>query len=254
MNQPADKLKQEIQQDKFTGFKPETFSYFAGLEENNNTSWFRSNRDWFDNFVVNPSKEFIKEIAGFFQNLNPSIKTEPKFGQTMMRIGKDLRFVKENPYRTFLLIHFGKFKVDSEFVLFLNQDGINTGILINNSLEENLYFKRNLPGHKEELFDTFRRYKLNGAYNLHEVKKEPVLLRENFDINNDFNTLAMTKKFLLEKTIKKDNEIIYTPALISVSEKIFLNLYPLYCFSIAPNPLYLIEEFEERMKILNRQF
>ena len=104
----------------FVGFHPEAFKFLKGLERNNNNGWFTSQRENYENHLVLPAKSFITSIAPFFDHLNPTIRTEPKFNKTIMRISNDMRFSKGDPYRNYLLVHFGKFKMDSEFYLYFD--------------------------------------------------------------------------------------------------------------------------------------
>lgn len=235
----------------FSGYKNETFQFFKDLSENNSLSWFAENRERYDNFIVLPSKSFIVSIAPFFNQLEPTINTEPKFDKTLMRINKDFRYSKGIPYRTFFIVHFKRFKNDSEFYVYINKNGIECGLYINNSFGEELYFSKNLPGYKEEIIDTFKRFDLNSKFSFYEMNKsQQELIKKNFNIEEDFDTLARTKSILLEKEIPKETEIIYTPDFLLEIIKIFSQLYPVYSFCVSPNPLHRLEVFEEQVGIV----
>jgi uncharacterized protein (DUF2461 family) len=233
----------------FNGFKEESFKFLADLSENNSLSWFTDNRERYDKFIVLPSKSFIVSIAPFFNQLEPKINTEPKFDKTMLRINKDARFTDGNPYRTYFLIHFRKFKKDSEFYLYINKNRIEYGLFINNSHDNELFFNKNLPGYKDELVDTFRKFELNGEFNFYEMKKEQELITQGFNIEENFDRMARTKFILLQKELSKDIEIIYSTDLLREIMKTFSQLYTIYCFCISHNPLALIKIFEEEMGI-----
>jgi len=111
-------LKNEIEH--FKGFFKESFLFLNDLAKNNNTDWFAQNKHRYDDFIVKPAKSFVNDIAPYFNNLSTSIRTEPKFNKTLMRINKDMRFAKGSPYKTYFLIHFGRFKMDSEFYVYLD--------------------------------------------------------------------------------------------------------------------------------------
>ncbi|RPI73397.1 MAG: DUF2461 family protein [Ignavibacteriales bacterium] len=234
----------------FTGFSPETFKYFAELSENNSFSWFTENRERYDNYVVMISKSFINNISPFFNQIEPKINTEPKFDKTMLRMNLDIRFSPGAPYRTYFLIHFRRFKKDSEFFLFINKKGIEYGLMINNTLANEVLFNKNLPGHKDELVETFNKFDLNGNFNFYEMKRTPELLAKNFNIEKDFNRMALTKLFLLQKEISKDSEILYSPDILLEVIKTFSQLFTVYCFCVSHNPLAMIEEFENQIGLL----
>ena len=236
---------------EFSGFTKDTFSFLGDLEieGNNNTTWFAENRERYDNDLVLPSKAFVTTIAPFFNHLNPAIRTEPKFNKTLMRINKDMRFSKGVPYRTYFLIHFGKFKLDSEFYVYLDSKGIEYGVFINNTSGDDLYFSTNLPNYKNDLIDACKKFKINNKFDLYELNKEPQIVLEKFNIKKNFEKMAGMKYILLQKKLSLNDKIIYSPDFVAESIKLFSNLYPLYCFAISPEPLKLLDDFEERMGI-----
>ena len=235
----------------FTGFGKEAFGFLTDLSNNNSLQWFADNRERYENFLVLPSKSFIVTIGQFFNQLNPAIRTEPKFDKTMMRINNDMRFAKGDPYKKYFLIHFGRFKGDSEYYVYLNPNGIEYGIYINNTLGKELYFNKNLPGHKDELIEVFSRFEINNKYDFYDLKKESELISRNYSINQDnFDTFARTKIILLQKELSVKDELAASADYLNEAIKTFSHLYPVYCFSFSHNPLALIEIFEEEMGII----
>lgn len=234
----------------FTGFPPQLFSFFDGLEKNNSKIYFDTHRTEYEQFVVTPAKAFITALAPFLEQVNPLLRREPKFNQTIMKLSKDMRFSKGVPYKTFLLIHFGRFKMDSEFYVYFDKTGVQYGIFINNTKEENLFFKKNLEKYEKEIEKVFTDYKLNNQFSLTEMKKEMTLVRKKFDFSKDGKLLPMMKYILLEKPIlTKEKKIITSPNFINDIIKTFSRLYPLYCFAISEQPLKLIAKFEEHMGV-----
>jgi hypothetical protein len=233
----------------FDGFPTGIFDFFAALEKNNNKKFFDSVREKYENNVVLPSKSFVVNIAPFFEQLNPAIRTEPKFNKTLMRINKDMRFAKGEPYRTFFLIHFGKFKMDSEFYVYITKDQIEYGLFLNNSPGEGLFFKQNLARYQNEIIAVFDKYGLNNKFSLIEMKTDLNEVFPRFNAGKNFDSLKKIKYILIEKGIKKDHKLAASPKFIIEAIKVFSRLYPLYCFAISPEPLKLIERFDEEMGI-----
>jgi uncharacterized protein (DUF2461 family) len=143
----------------FEGFTKQTFKFFSLLEKNNNTEWFNKNKEMYERQLVLPSKALVTSIGPFFNQLNQSIRTEPKFNSTLMRINKDMRFAKGAPYKNYFLIHFGRFKMDSEFYIYLDKTGLSYGLFINNSTGDNLHFDKNKSKYSEKIRDVFVKYK-----------------------------------------------------------------------------------------------
>ena len=73
----------------FTGFPPEAFAFYAGLEADNAKPYWTSNRATFDTAVHAPMVELVAEL-------------EPRFGTgRILRPYRDLRYSKDKrPYRT----------------------------------------------------------------------------------------------------------------------------------------------------------
>jgi uncharacterized protein (TIGR02453 family) len=241
-------LTQAIQQ--FEGFHPGAFKYLKGLEKNNNARWFAEHRDEYENHLVNPAKSFITTIAPFFNHLNPAIRTEPKFNQTIMRISNDMRFSKGEPYRNYFLVHFGRFKMDSEFYLYFDKTGITFGLFLNNTEGEELYFKKNLDEYRNEIIQLFTTYKLNSKFSLHSIHKKPELIINKFNADKHLDTLSSVKHILLETGFELEKKQIYTAEILTKIVKTYSRLYPLYCFAITPDPIKLLESFEENMGVV----
>ncbi len=229
---------------EFTGFKKGAFEFLRDLSKDNNLKWFRENRSRYDNELILPARSFIVEMSQFFNRLNPSIRTEPKFNETIMRLNKDLRFAKGEPYRNYLLIHFGRFKMDSEFYVYLDPDNFDYGLFLNNSEGENFYLKKNLRRYKKEFTFYLEKYNIPPKYSFLELGKESRLIGKTFNPSKHLAILENQKFSLLQKSMKLQNKKIYSQNFLVEAIISFTNLYPVYCFSITNQPLKLIEEFE----------
>jgi hypothetical protein len=232
---------------KFNGFDKDVFKFFSDLEKNNNLEWFSENRERYKEVLVAPSRSYVESIGEFFNHLNPAIRTEPKFNKTLMRINKDMRFAKGAPYRNYFLIHFGRFKMDSEFYVYFDKTGISYGMFLNNAGGDDLYFNENIKKFGKEIIAAFNNYSLNNKLALHTFDKEISVVQKRLNINNHFEKFATTKYILLEKVLPKERKIVASPDFLADSIKLFSSLYPLYCFAISPDPLKLLHNFEESM-------
>lgn len=75
---------------EFSGFSRAAFSFWTGLERNNNRTWFQAHRDQYEQEVRRPMQLLIDELA-------------PLYGPgRLSRINKDMRFQKEKPYKNYL--------------------------------------------------------------------------------------------------------------------------------------------------------
>jgi uncharacterized protein (TIGR02453 family) len=81
--------------DEFTGFTREAFSFWNGLERNNNRDWFQAHKDQYEQAVRRPMQLLIEELA-------------PLYGRgRLSRINKDMRFAKDKPYKNYLATGLG---------------------------------------------------------------------------------------------------------------------------------------------------
>ena len=70
---------------EFTGFTRDAFSFWRGLERNNNRDWFQAHKNQYEQTVRRPMQLLIDELA-------------PLYGAgRLSRINKDMRFAKEKP-------------------------------------------------------------------------------------------------------------------------------------------------------------
>lgn len=238
-------------EESFKGYSEETLKFFSSLEKNNSVEWFNKNRERYENFIVNPSKTLVKELAPFFQHLNPAIRTEAKFNKTLMRINKDMRFAKGEPYKNYFLVHFGRFKMDSEFYLYMNKEGFTAGMFLNNGNGENLLFNTNLQRYKKEIIEVSKKFGIEGKFSLFTFKKSiPEKLISNFKAEKNIDILFKLEFILLEKEFSQKSKIPFSSKLIIELIKMFSKLYPLYCFAIFTDPLKEVENFEERIGVV----
>lgn len=237
---------------EFTGFSKDAFKFLNDLVNNNNVQWFNENRERYQKALVEPARAFITEMGEFFNRLNPAIRTAPKFNETIMRINKDMRFSKGEPYRDYFLIHFGRFKLDSEFYCDFEPDGFHYGLFINNSSEgKEFVFGRNIEKYSKQFLEIMDRFRINGNYDLHELKKGPVVAQTKFNANKHFSMLQEFPMMLLQKSMKPSNKLIFSPDIIMEAIKTFSILYPVYCFAVFPQPMKMIEKFEDEFGFIS---
>lgn len=93
---------------KFTGFGNSTFKFLKELDENNNRGWFADNKPRYEALVLQPSLDFIVDMAPQLEKLSTDIEAVPKrVGGSLMRVYRDTRFGNDKtPYKTNIGIHF----------------------------------------------------------------------------------------------------------------------------------------------------
>jgi len=97
-------MKKEL---KFKGFSKKTVAFFKGLEKNNSKEWFDLNRDVYDDYVMGPAIEFVKEMGAQLKSISPNIVADPRRDKSIFRLNRDIRFSNNKiPYKTHLGIYF----------------------------------------------------------------------------------------------------------------------------------------------------
>lgn len=234
----------------FKGFGTEIFKFLIDLEKNNNVDWFHKNKDRYQETLVKPARLFVTELASFFNRINPSIRTEPKFNQTLMRLNRDMRFAKGAPYKNYFLIHFGRFKMDSEYFLYFDPNSTDLGIFLNKSGGENLYFNQNYKRYKKEIVKVFKENKLNNKFSLfHMDSKEPTEVLKRFNAEKHIDKLE-DYNYILFQLNTFDKKKVATDSLLPFTVKVFTSLYPLLCFAYFPDPLKEITKFNDTFGVI----
>lgn len=164
-----------------------------------------------------------------------------------MRINKDMRFTKGEPYRNYFLIHFGKFKMDSEFFVYLDKNIVEYGLFINATKGDDLHFSENINAYEKDIKKVIIRYKINKQFALSEIKKESEKLIDTFDVKKHINYLKELKMFVLTKRINKTDKLAQSPDFITEAVKSFSKLYPLYCFCISLQPNKILTDFIDKL-------
>jgi uncharacterized protein (TIGR02453 family) len=101
----------------FTGFPPEAFVFYEGLEADNSKDYWAAHKAVFDGSVAGPMQELLDEL-------------EPTFGVAkMFRPYRDVRFSKDkSPYKTrqYAVVHGGASGIQGLYVG-IDADGLHLG-------------------------------------------------------------------------------------------------------------------------------
>ncbi len=91
----------------FNGFSKELVDFFQNLNNNNSKQWFEAHRKIYDDYVLQPAREFVIEMGKKLEKIAPAVNAIPKINQSLFRINRDTRFSKDKrPYKTHMGIWF----------------------------------------------------------------------------------------------------------------------------------------------------
>jgi len=103
-----------------------------------------------------------------------------------------------------------------------------------------------LKRNKKELKKIFKEYAINNSFDLYNFKKEQEIVSKKFNFDNEDDLLNRMKFILLQKEITPGEAVKFSDEFLIESIRTFSKLYPLYCFSVSPQPLLLIDDYTER--------
>ena len=88
---------------KFNGFPRQYFTFFNQLKKNNTREWFEEHRGDYDEFVLDPAREFVIAMGEKLRKIAPAVNAIPKINQSLFKINRDVRFSKDkSPYKTYM--------------------------------------------------------------------------------------------------------------------------------------------------------
>jgi len=114
--------------------RPELFTFFRELKENNNREWFQANKQRYESDVREPLLRFIIDFGMRLPEISAHYVADArKSGGSLFRIYRDVRFSKDkSPYKTTAGIQFrhenGKDVHAPGFYLHLEPDGVFVGV------------------------------------------------------------------------------------------------------------------------------
>jgi uncharacterized protein (TIGR02453 family) len=89
-------------------FTDELFLYLKRLKRNNNRDWFQAHRDEYETCVLQPSLQFISDLAGPLNEIAPYLIADARSSRgSLFRIYRDPRFSHDKrPYKTHIAMRF----------------------------------------------------------------------------------------------------------------------------------------------------
>jgi len=92
---------------EFQAFEPTIFQFLEELADNNNRPWFQENKWRYDQEVFEPAMAFIRAFRPRLAELSPFfVASDRRVGGSLMRVYRDTRFFKGEPYKTNVGIQF----------------------------------------------------------------------------------------------------------------------------------------------------
>jgi uncharacterized protein (TIGR02453 family) len=239
--------------DEFLGFTRESFDFFSDLAAQNNTGWFKDNRERYDRYVTGNFRGLLATLEPFLLKLNPQFETAGKTNGNFSRINRDIRFSKDkSPYKSNYYLYVFDSRHDRSYggrlYVGLSADCATVGFSIyGGAVPKRRGSEKAAPAdalsaifrprvaQNRKVFDRLlqdiirkRRYE---TYWHREEKRDwaqhPGLPRS----DEDWQTL---QAWVVRRVIPPETRALQSPAFTRQVERIFAELYPFYVFSSVP--------------------
>src|SRR5271157_4224906 len=90
----------------FQGFSPETITFLKDLRANNNKAWFEDNRERYQDVLLMPFQNLVRDLAAYMVEIDPNFDVT-SIKKSVSRIYRDIRFSKDkSPYRPNMWLSF----------------------------------------------------------------------------------------------------------------------------------------------------
>src|ERR1700674_3689180 len=91
----------------FQGFRPELIAFLQDLAANNNREWFLAHRQAYEEYLLEPAREFVMAMGQCLPKLGETIHAEPKIHGSIFAINRDTRCSSDKtPYKTYVDLWF----------------------------------------------------------------------------------------------------------------------------------------------------
>ncbi len=117
----------------FSGFPTETLTFLRGLRRHNNKQWFHDHRSDYEQYYIEPAKEFVLAAGAALQAIAPGIDYEPKVNGSIFRVNRDIRFsADKTPYKDHIDVWFwegpSRREAVSGFYFRIAPDAVGVGV------------------------------------------------------------------------------------------------------------------------------
>ncbi|RPJ55308.1 MAG: DUF2461 domain-containing protein [Acidobacteria bacterium] len=97
----------ERHEGQFRGFSRKTFRFLCDIGRHNDKAWFEAHRADYEEYVLQPLRDLVGDLAHFMLSIDLSFEVTPAVGKTISRIYRDTRFSEDKrPFRDCMWIVF----------------------------------------------------------------------------------------------------------------------------------------------------
>jgi 5-methylcytosine-specific restriction protein B len=227
-----------VDEQAFSGFTDDAFTFLSELEENNNADWFEANKERYARVLREPLRGLFEAVAPTADSM---LETQAVFGKVLA--GPRKRWPdEEGPYHTYL---WGAFyrqgytkQTDSQLFVIVHPDHVSAGVSVAGAQAKEAVarFRGNLR-QEPQLF-----LQLLGALpdDIQTAISERHGLPEKTDVKirdeKDLEPLFEAGLVDIERRFSEDDPLLRQPQFADEVAELFRQLHPLYLFMTADDP------------------
>ncbi len=220
----------------FQGFSRKAFRFLKDLGANNDKRWFDAHRNQYDQYLLEPLRSLVNDLADFMLDIDLSIEVAPAVNKTISRIHRDTRFSNDkSPFRNNVWLVFKRPGKDWSsrscgYFLEINAAWYRYGLGFYDAAPDVMAaFRRRIDQDPKgfikaiEWFDAQHVFQLEGeTYKRHKGPDKPEPIRKWYNYKSFFLTCN-----------RKIDQAILSPRLVEDLMKGFGMSAPLYRYMLA---------------------
>lgn len=241
--------------DEFQGFTVDSFDFFSDLAVNNNTAWFKANRERYDRYVVGTFRGLLAELEPFLMKISPHFEAGGKTNGNFSRINRDIRFSKDkSPYKSnyYLYCYDGRLQRGDagRFYVGLNADCVTAGFSIYGSAESKKrqkeghasqsalesIFRKRLSANRSAFHGLLRNRVRKGRYETYWHRQEKGDWAQHSGLPKRDEDWQTMQAWVVRKVFLPNGRGLGSSGLVRQVERMIADLYPLYAFTSVAGP------------------
>ncbi|HRX16299.1 MAG TPA: DUF2461 domain-containing protein [Spirochaetota bacterium] len=224
----------------YNGFSKNSIVFLNDILTNNKKEWLNDNRNRYEEFLLQPMRQLVNDLAPTISIIDPQIDIEPKVGRTISKIFRDVRFsTDKSPLRANVWLTFkprgsdGRITPSFYFDLSYNNWSYGMGFYCAAPYVMRL-FREKIMAKPDFFLNAVRTVSSNFEVNGENYKRPPVInYPENLTVKQIqyLNPWLMKKSFYWSCTKKHDKDL-FSSGLADIISKDFITLSAIYSFLI----------------------
>ncbi|MCD1125983.1 DUF2461 domain-containing protein [Jinshanibacter sp. LJY008] len=213
---------------QFNGFSQQGLTFLQDVRIQNSKDWFEDHRHIYDDEILTPFRALVTDLAQGMMLIDPEFETRPAIGKTLSRIHRDTRFSHDKSrYRSHMWLTFKRHSKDWKdapvYFFEIAPDFYRYGLGYYSASRQTMDVLRLLMRTEPKDFLAVAKCSKPPFELVGESYKRPLIKEQDANIADWYNR----KSFAVMHT-SQEMEMVFNHGLVSLLEKGFKQLAPLY--------------------------